>query len=180
MDTQQTTSSNQPSLQKILISYEEYERLKNIESEYNKLQDQKQKEFEIPSKHHQTGEGSGESSKKAKLSHILEKVESDSDDDSEIYQRIARIVASRIQPPVQTTDLFKTPESSQLMQIQSTSPKTSPPLPFENSIKKNDENDSFGNYFINMKQFSFMNMTLISSRNDSLAIFNFALLLKKE
>lgn len=149
MDGQQS-NSNRPSLEKILISYEEFERLKNIESEYNKNQSEKQKDFEITSKNKhplaQLGEGSSHHTKKSKLNRILEKVENDSDsDDEDLIHRIANVVASKIQQPSTSTDLFKTPEANQLLEISTATPKTAPPLPFQNSIKKSDENDIFGN-----------------------------------
>jgi hypothetical protein len=44
------SSSDSASLQHILISYSEYERLKNIEEEFNKIQNQAHQKLLIPSK----------------------------------------------------------------------------------------------------------------------------------
>jgi hypothetical protein len=118
------------SIQKMFISCQEYDRLKKIESEYLNLKKNEQKTFEITE---QSGTGK-------KISHKVQKLFLEDSDDEDVFEKIANIVKDKI---VNTsTDLWGSPS-----QIPSTSigvPNTLPPLPFANSILKNDENDKFG------------------------------------
>ena len=73
-------------------------------------------------------------------------IEDSNDDNEDIYEKIANraaaIISEKIGNSSTTTDLWR-PH----LQITTTSlgtPNTSPPLPFANTIKKNDENDKFG------------------------------------
>ena len=127
------------SIQKMFISCQEYDRLKKIESEYLNLQQNKQKTFEIENS--SSSEQSGSGKKSAKLQKLLFQ-DSDDEDQQDILEKIANIVKSKIEKTTTNTDLWGSPQ-----QITSTSiglPNTLPPLPFANTILKNDENDKFG------------------------------------
>jgi hypothetical protein len=127
------------SIQKMFISCQEYDRLKRIESEYLALQKNKEKSYEIPTTSQQSGAGSQEKRKK----HFLDY---EDDDDEDIYEKIAKraadILNEKIGSSVTTTDLWRPhlQQSTTSLRL----PDTSPPLPFSNVIKKNDENDKFG------------------------------------
>ena len=130
------------SIQKMFISCQEYDRLKRIESEYLTLQKNKQRTFEISATKQQSGEGPQVKQNKNLL-------EDSDEEDQDIYEKIAKraaaIVNEKIGNSSTTTDLWR-PH----LQITTTSlgtPNTSPPLPFENIIQKNDENDKYGKYF---------------------------------
>ncbi len=120
----------------MFISCQEYDRLKKIESEYLNLKKNEQKTFEI---NNQTGSGK-------KLHNIKTLFSDESEEEEDVLEKLANIVKEKI---VKTsTDLWGSPN-----QVTSTSvayPNTSPPLPFANSISKNDENDKFGNYRYNI------------------------------
>lgn len=140
-----------PSLEKILISYSEFERLKNIESEYLKTQNSKEKNFELKSDQSspstsvfQKGEGTHQKSKKRTKLSALKDIDL-SDDDTDVFEHIANIVAKKIrtQEPQPSTSLFQA-ESSTPLQVEVTSADTSPPISFAQKILKSDENDSFG------------------------------------
>jgi hypothetical protein len=141
-------NTTDPSLEKILISYSEFERLKNIESEYLNLQKSKQKNLEIfqdnpsSSSTKQIGEGSVSQPKKRKLSTLFSKL-TESDDEDDIIQHLTNIVASKIQGSSTSTNVFS-PSESESVQIALATPNTTPPLPFAHKIKKDDENDDFG------------------------------------
>jgi hypothetical protein len=138
------------SLEKILISYSEFERLKNIESEYLNLQKSRQRNLEIstenPSTSNQIGEGSDSQMKKQKLSSFSSKF-SDSDDESDFIQHITNLVASKIQGSSTSTNLFS-PSKATTTEIALATPNTTPPLPYSQKIQKDDENDIFGNLFL--------------------------------
>ncbi len=117
------------SIQKMFISCQEYDRLKKIESEYLNLKKNEQKTFEI---NNQSGGG--------KRPINIQTLFSDESDDDDVLEKIAKIVKDKI---VNTsTNLWGSPNQATSTSI--ASPNTSPPLPFANSILKNDENDKFG------------------------------------
>jgi hypothetical protein len=122
------------SIQKMFISCQEYDRLKKIKSEYLNLQKNEQKTFEI-------SEQSGAGKKTSKLQKIF--FEDSDDDEQDVFDKIANIVKDKIVNSSTSTNLWGSPA-----QVTSTSlglPNTSPPFAFANTIKKNDENDKFGN-----------------------------------
>ena len=135
-------NSSNPSLEKILISYSEFERLKNIESEYLKIQSSKSKLFELHSNtpsstkrsFNQSGEGSGLKNQK-----LNDSDNSDSEDD--IYDVIANRLAKKLQKT--KANQFEPQQTSSPLNIEVSSPNTAPPIPFSNPIKKSDENDKF-------------------------------------
>jgi hypothetical protein len=134
------------SIQKMFISCQEYDRLKNIESEYLKLQQNNQKTFQIgePSSRIEQS-GSGKSS--SKLHKILLQ-ESDDEDSEDIFEKIANIVKNKLEKPSTDKDLWGQPQH-----LASTSlalPNTTPPLSFGNTIVKNDENDKFGKIYVSI------------------------------
>ena len=137
------------SLERILISYSEYERLKNIEQEYMHLQQQQQRKHSLESQNKseedQIGEGSEIPHKKLKLTNFLNE---DTDEESSVLDKIATLVASKIQGTSTYTALFKPKELSAPLTIGIATPNTTPPLNFGFSIKKNDENDDFGMHSI--------------------------------
>ena len=141
-------NTTDPSLQKILISYNEFERLKNIESEYLNLQKSKQKNLEISHENQATstqiGEGSESKNKKRNLSAFFSHID-DSDDESDFIQHITTLVASKIQGSSTSTNLFSPSKNSDTSQIALATPNTAPPLPYAQNIKKDDENNEFGN-----------------------------------
>jgi hypothetical protein len=129
------------SIQKMFISCQEYDRLKNIESEYLKIQQNKQKTFQIEESTPSSSEQSGSGKTSSRL-HKLLLQESDSEDEEDIIDKIANIVKTKIEKTSTDKDLW-----GQRQNLTSTSiglPNTAPPLPFPNTILKNDENDKFG------------------------------------
>ncbi len=69
--------------------------------------------------------------------------EDSDDDEQDVFDKIANIVKDKIVNSSTSTNLWGSPA-----QVTSTSlglPNTSPPFAFANTIKKNDENDKFGN-----------------------------------
>jgi hypothetical protein len=152
--------SESATLERILISYSEYERLKNIEKEYTALQQQQQQhkhsshteDFDPLGqdnlKLNQYGEGDETSSKKAKFEDIIQ--------EPSVLEKIADLVASKIQTTSTSTDLFKSKEQSSPLTIGIATPITTPPLPYGFALKKDDENDDFGKltYFLYL---SFLN-----------------------
>ena len=137
----QAKTKEDGSIQKMFISCQEYDRLKRIESEYLAIQKNKEKTFEISTTNQQSGEGSHEKYKK----HFLD----DSDDkDEDIYEKIAKRAAAIVNEKIGTsstsTDLWRPHLQNTTTSLGS--PNTSPPLPFSNPIKKNDENDKFGKF----------------------------------
>jgi hypothetical protein len=140
----ESVNTTDPSLEKILISYSEFERLKNIESEYIKLQESKGKTFEfsssIPSTSQSTFDqkGKGREHNLKRLKNIVRSEDDLSDTDTDIFEHIANLVVKKIKP--------EEPHSSSLLQVEVSSPKTNPPLTFAQNIRKSDENDSYGTF----------------------------------
>jgi hypothetical protein len=139
--------SESATLERILISYSEYERLKNIEKEYTALQQQQQHKHssntedpDHPIEHNlkinQYGEGDETSSKKAKFEDIVQQ--------PSVLEKIADLVASKIQSTSTSTDLFKPKDLSSPLTIGIATPITTPPLRYGFALKKDDENDDFG------------------------------------
>lgn len=157
-------NTNDPSLEKILISYSEFERLKNIESEYNKLQESKGKTFEIssnsvPSTSQSASDqkGKGREQHLKRLKNIVRSEDDLSDTDTDIFEHIANLVVKKIKP--------EEPHSSSLLQVGVTSPKTNPPLAFAQNIRKSDENDSYGKF-----QHLYLN-TLITFKSVNIKVY---------
>lgn len=141
----ENTSSSDASLQKILISYSEFERLKNIEAEHSKCDLKKEKTLEInsdsenPSTSKQSANQSGEGSSIAKKLHLLLQGSGNEDD---VFEHLANIVSNKIQNSSQTTSLFQPEETFTTIEV--ATPNTNPPIGFSNPIRKMDENDRFG------------------------------------
>jgi hypothetical protein len=145
------------SLKHILLSYEEYERLKHIESEYHKLQTKIQQNLQLQSQQEETTrdksetEGdetqSGSGISKEQIGSGSQNPIAISSDD-EFVNKIAILVSKKIHPRLPET-LWNNynltfPNTSMI------SPSnTNPPLPYDNTINKDDENDIYGkNYCI--------------------------------
>ncbi len=100
----------------------------------------------------QIGEGSSTSfdtsTKKKRKFKLLTKTDSeDSESENEVFDNIAKRVVHKLTNTSPATNLWH----SSLMPATATltSAQTSPPLPFAVSIKKDDENDTFGSFHIN-------------------------------
>jgi len=131
------------SSQHILISYSEYERLKNIEEEFQKMQKQVDLS-DIDGKDNtdedlNSADQQGSGSEKSKIHDIT---------DPDFISKIAHLVKQQIGPlsaarPVVTTwsNFDLTPPSTSVIG----SVNTTPPLHYDNRQYKNDENDIFGN-----------------------------------
>lgn len=143
------SNTSNPSLEKILISYTEFERLKNIETEYIKIQESQQKNFDIktdqPSTSSQTGKGSEHKRKKRKPTIDYDLSDTESDSISPIVDHITKMVVKKIaaQKPQVFTSLFQAQDSLPL-EVEVANQDTAPPLPYSQKISKGDENDSYG------------------------------------
>ncbi len=174
-------TSTDTSLKKTLISFDEYKRLKNIEAQFLKLQEEKQKNLEISSgtnvrkscaanfrgkkvirtlflnffffsgsNHQKTQSGEGlidhsqKKYKKLKLEKLIDD-ESDSEDEK-FYQKIVNKVAQKLTNTSPSTNLWHSSLSPATATLLSS--ETSPPLPYQNDIKKDDENDIFGEFIL--------------------------------
>ncbi len=143
--------SDSPTLERILISYSEYERLKNIEKEFVNLQQQHKHSLENTSdsdqlvhgndQPNQFGEGIETPEKKSKLTNLEEFIEEPS-----VLEKIASLVATKIQATSTPTSLFKPKDLSSPLTVGIATPITTPPQKFGFTIKKDDENDDFGNF----------------------------------
>ena len=129
------------SLKHILLSFEEYERLKHIESEYHKLQSNTQQNLQDKSQFKEI--------EKDKLDN-LDSYQSGSgvaktsiSNDEEFVNRIALLVTKKIHPRLPETiwNNFNLSEPNTAM---TTQPNTLPPLHYDNVMEKNDENDVYG------------------------------------
>ena len=95
---------------------------------------------------HQSQSGDGlhnVTSKKSKLEKLFNDNESDSEDEI-LYNKIVNKVTQKLtntSPPTNLWHSSLTPATATLI-----APETAPPLPFNNEIKKDDENDHFGTY----------------------------------
>ena len=141
----ENVNTNDPSLEKILISFSEFESLKNIESEYIKLQQSKGKTFEISSNSIPSTsqsaidqKGKGKEQKLKRLKNIVTSEDELSETDTDIFEHIANLVVKKIKP--------EEPNSSSLLEVGVTTPNTNPPLVFAQNIRKSDENDSYGTF----------------------------------
>ena len=141
----ENTGLSDASLQKILISYSEFERLKNIEAEHSQCQSKLAKTLQIntdsekPSTSKQSENQSGEGSSIANKLHLLLQ---GSGNEEDVFEHLANIVSQKIQNTSQTTSLFQPKETFTTIEV--TTPNTNPPIGFSNPIRKMDENDSFG------------------------------------
>lgn len=147
------------SLKHILLSYEEYERLKHIESEYHKLQRKVQQNLQLQShleektivrKEGDKSEtddnssdiqsGSGTSQEQFGTGSQNPIVISSED---EFVNKIAILVSKKIHPrlpeSIWNNYNLTSPSTSMI-----TPSNTKPPLPYNNTINKDDENDIDG------------------------------------
>ena len=145
------SNTSNPSLEKNLISYTEFERLKNIETEYIRIQESQQKNFDLKtdqpstSTNFQTGKGIEHKRKKRKNTIDYDLSDTESDSISPIVDHITKMVVKKIaaQKPQVFTSLFQAQDSLPL-EVEVANQDTTPPLPYSQKISKGDENDSFG------------------------------------
>lgn len=137
-------NSSDPSIQKILLSFSEYERLKNIESEYNRLLSSKRKSFVLNSEDNSAHNSSSQVGQGSEITKNLKLLNESSDEDDEVYQKVAKIVGKILQVPStsQSQNLFE--PKQKLSSIEVSSPITTPPIEFPQPIRKSEENDSYG------------------------------------
>ena len=144
-------NTSNPSLENILIPYSEFERLKNIETEYIRIQESQQKNFDLKtdqpstSRNFQTGKGSEYKMKKRKITDDYDLSDTDSDSIAPIVNHITKMVVKKIaaQKPQVFTSLFQAQDSLPL-EVEVANEDTTPPLPYSQKISKGDENDSYG------------------------------------
>lgn len=148
------SSIEKSSLQHILISYSEYERLKNIEKEFNKLQNNIHEKLQIPNGKNpelatSNSDSNEESEDNLKQSGRGENLNSKRkySDDTDFIAKVAHLVSQQINPMVSAR-----PVSSAWSNFDLSPPSTSvigntntlPPLHYDIRSFKNKDNDSFG------------------------------------
>jgi hypothetical protein len=141
------------SLKHILLSFEEYERLKHIESEYHKLlhnktqqnlEEDKSEEVQKEKNRieiNQSGSGQLENRDNYQSGSGLSK--SGFSNDEEFINKIAMLVTKKIHPRLPQT-IWNNFSLTSPSTSTTASENTSPPLHYDNVINKNDENDIYG------------------------------------
>jgi hypothetical protein len=165
------------SLQHILISYSEYERLKSIEEEFNKMQNQVHQKLLIPSTYNEIiylhkhitknvfliifyiklfSEQSTSKTLPAQHEPAIDESlnqtgsgesKAQKSDDEDFIQKVAYLVGEKLNPllnarPVST--IWSNYDISLPSSSTFAAPNSTPPLRYNNTISKNDENDIFG------------------------------------
>ena len=154
------------SLKHILLSYEEYERLKHIESEYHKLQSKLQQNLQLQSQPEEKTIVSREGDK-SETDDNSSDIQSGSgtsqeqfgtgsqnpiviSSEDEFVNKIAILVSKKIHPrlpeSIWNNYNLTSPSTSMI-----TPSNTKPPLPYNNTINKDDENDIDGKNHLLLK-----------------------------
>jgi hypothetical protein len=154
------------SLKHILLSYEEYERLKHIESEYHKLQSKLQQNLQLQSQPEEKTIVSREGDK-SETDDNSSDIQSGSgtsqeqfgtgsqnpiviSSEDEFVNKIAILVSKKIHPrlpeSIWNNYNLTSPSTSMI-----TPSNTKPPLPCNNTINKDDENDIDGKNHLLLK-----------------------------